>query len=256
MTGRLVGETVFSAANRRRFEHWAWVPPGEGPFPLLLLLHGVYDAGGFVWWHQGGAVETLERLVGDGHVEPAVVVMAGDTGAELGSGYCDWRDGTTQAETYLLRELLPWLAERHRLDGRRWISGLSMGGYGAYLLALRNPGTFESVTATSGFFDPSRLFDFVPNAGERMWGDGEGMADHDVFRLVADGARRAGTRFALDCGTDDDLLDQNRRMHDHLDTLGVAHGYAEHPGGHTWEYWAEHLEDHVRFHNQAGGPLT
>ena len=52
------------------------------------------------------------------------------------------------------------------------------------------------------------------------------------------------------------MLEQNRRMHDHRATLGVEHGYAEHPGGHTWDYWADHLEDHVRFHNRAGGALA
>ena len=256
MSGRLVGETIFSTSNRRRLEHWTWVPDGEGPFPLLVLLHGVYDAGGFVWWHQGLAVETLQRLIGAGEIPPVVVVMAGDTGAELGSGYCDWDDGTTRAETYLVDELLPWVGQHHPVGERRWITGLSMGGYGAYLIALRHPGMFESVSATSGFFDPQRLFDFVPEAAKRMWGDAENMAAHDVFALLGDPGRREGVRFGLDCGVDDPLIDENRRMRARLTGLGVAHGYAEHAGGHTWDYWAAHLEDHLRFHADAGGPLT
>lgn len=255
MSGTLLGETIYSASNRRRFEHWTWLPDGEGPFPLLVLLHGVYDAGGFVWWAQGGASETLDRLVGGGEIPPMVVVMAGDTGAELGSGYCDWADGTTSAETYIIDELLPWVTQKHPVTDERWITGLSMGGYGAFLLALRHPGTFQSASATSGFFDPSRLFDFVPNAATRMWGDGAGMAAHDVFALIADEERRGGTRFALDCGTGDLLIEENRRMQAHLEGLGVCHGYAEHPGGHEWPYWATHLEDHLRFHTGSGGVL-
>lgn len=248
MTGKLVGETVWSDANRRRFEHWAWVPEGRGPFPLLVLLHGVYDAGGFVWWAKGNACETLDRLD-----LPVVVLMAGDTGAEQGSGYCDWADGTTRAETHIVQELLPWAEVTLPVGTGRHIAGLSMGGYGSLLLALRHPGLFESASSTSGFFDPRRLFKFVPDAAQRMWGGDP--SPYDVRELVKEPARVDGLRIALDCGVDDELIDQNRELHALLDELGVKHGYAEHPGGHEWDYWAAHLEDHVRFALDAGGPL-
>lgn len=252
MSGALIGETVWSDSNQRRFELWAWVPEGEGPFPLLVLLHGVYDAGGFVWWTKGQAVSTL-----DGLDVPVVVLMAGDTGAAQGSGYCDWVDGTTRAETYIVDELLPWAAANLPVSpfGPRHIAGLSMGGYGALLLALRHPGLFESASSTSGFFDPVRMFDFIPEASARMWGDAVGRTAHDVRALIADPARRNGLRLALDCGTADPLIEDNRALHADLDELGVKHGYAEHPGGHEWEYWAAHLADHVRFHLDLGGPL-
>ena len=248
MKGRLVGDTIWSDANRRRFATWAWVPEGRGPFPLLVLLHGVYDAGGFVWWTKGKACETLDRLD-----LPVVVVMAGDTGAEQGSGYCDWADGTTYAETHIVNEVLPWAEVTLPVGPARHIAGLSMGGYGSLLLALRNPGLFASASSTRGFFDPTRLFKFVPDARERMWG---GSSDEwDPRLLVQDPARRADLRLALDCGVDDELIDQNREMHELLGSLGIEHGYAEHPGGHEWDYWAARLEDHVRFALDAGGPL-
>src|SRR5262249_42005211 len=138
--------------------HWALVPEGDGPFPLLVLLHGVYDASGFVWWQQGDAHETAAALIGSGEVPPFVLLMAGDGGARLGSGYCDWADGTACMETFVIDELVPWAEKNLPLDGTRWISGLSMGGYGSLLLALRHPGTFASATSLSGFFDPRSLF--------------------------------------------------------------------------------------------------
>lgn len=255
MTGTLIGDSLYSPANRRRLEHWAWVPDGEGPFPLLLLLHGVYDAGGFVWWHKGDAHRTVSRLVDEEALPPMVVLMAGDTGAEQGSGYCDWADGTARAESYLMEELLPWAATVLPVSDTRWVTGLSMGGYGSLLLALRHPGVFSSASATSGFFDPLRLFDFVEEASERMWGGPGERESHDVTCLVAQPERRAGLRIALDCGTDDPLIDENRRFHQLLRSLDVDHGYAEHAGGHEWDYWRDHLEDHLRFHAGAGGPL-
>jgi S-formylglutathione hydrolase FrmB len=253
-----IGHTLFSPSNRRRFEHWAWVPPtscGSGPFPLLVLLHGVHDAGGFVWWQKGRAHETLHRLVADGTIPPVVVLMAGDTGAEQGAGYCDWADGTTLVETHLIGELLPWAEETLPVDGTRHIAGLSMGGYGALLLALRNPDTFVSASATSGFFTPDRLFTYVPDAATRMWGSDERRAAHDVRALLVD-PRRAHLRFAFDCGTSDHLIDHNRSVHAELAAAGVPHGWAEHPGAHDWPYWRDHLADHLQFHLTGTGPLA
>lgn len=240
--------SLFSESNRRRLPVWTWVPPGVGPFPLLVLLHGVYDADGSGWWRLGRAHEAAAAAA-----RPPVVVMPSDTGAELGTGWCDWADGTTYAETHLLREVLPWARQELPVSDELWLTGLSMGGYGAVTLALRNPGTFNSVTSTSGFLDPLRLFQFVPNALERMWG-GDGST-HDPRALLR--RDRAGLPpLAFDCGTEDQLIDQNRDTHALLTELGVPHGYAEHTGAHDWDYWRVHLPDHLAFHAGGTGPLT
>jgi S-formylglutathione hydrolase FrmB len=123
-------------------------------------------------------------------------------------------------------------------------------------LALRNPATFSSVSATSAFFTPERLFRYVPDAAVRMWGDDGGMQAHDPTLLVADASRRGDMRLALDCGLDDELLDQSRAMHLQLRGLGVDHGYAEHPGAHDWDYWAARIGDHIAFHAGVLGPLS
>jgi S-formylglutathione hydrolase FrmB len=55
----------------------------------------------------------------------------------------------------------------------------------------------------------------------------------------------------FDCGTDDPLLESNRRLHAELDAAGIAHTYEEHPGGHEWPYWAEHVEATLLFFGAA-----
>jgi S-formylglutathione hydrolase FrmB len=148
---------LMSRANARRFTVWSWRPEGEGPFPLLVLLHGVYDSGGHGWWLRARVDAQVSALARSGELAvPPVILMPSDTGAEFGSAYADWADGTTRAETFVADELLRWAAEEFPLDGRRWVSGLSMGGYGALLLALRAPGRFASATSTSGFFRTAR----------------------------------------------------------------------------------------------------
>ena len=245
----LAFHTLWSPANRRRLPLFTWLPPvPEGTaLPLVLLLHGVNDAGGQIWIQEGRAHETAERLVAEGAVPPFALVIASDTLAELGTGYCDWADGTAHAETHLVDEVLPWAEANLDLNGERSITGLSMGGYGALLTALRHPGLFGAASSMSGFFDPATHFTFIPDRRERMWGDEARMAEHHVGRLLRDGERRRGLRFGFDCGRDDHLIAENRAMHAELDSAGVEHAYAETAGAHEWSVWRTRLPVHLRF---------
>lgn len=245
----------YSESNRRRFAVWYSQPRSAGLFPLLILLHGVRDSGGHGWWLKARVPEVVAGLEAAGLEDPPLVVMPTDTGAEMGSGYADWADGTTLAETFLMAELLPWIESNLPVSGTKWITGLSMGGYGALLLALRHPGTFSSATSTSGFFHPDRLLRYTGSDPRRIWRDENEEHDHDITFLVADPPRTEGLRLAADCGTDDELIDQNRQFADLMAKLELPFGYAEHPGGHDWDYWGAHIGDHVRFHAGLSGPL-
>ena len=41
----------------------------------------------------------------------------------------------------------------------------------------------------------------------------------------------------FDCGIDDDVIESNRRLHGHMEAIGLPYQYVELPGGHTWEFW-------------------
>ena len=246
----LRGHCITSESNRRRLEHWTWTPPSlRGRVPVLVLLHGAYEAGGYCWWHNGHADRTAASMVDAGAVPPFCLVMPGDTGAGWGTGYCDWHDGSARAETYIMRELLAWIDSELPGNGVLHIGGLSMGGYGALTLALRNPGVFRSASATSAFFDPLRLLGLNSVEASRIWGPGDAaLRAHDPRLLVEDPQRRRDLRIAFDCGIRDDLIEENRSLHAQLQRGGIAHGYVEHPGGHDWDYWAARVAEHLRFH--------
>ena len=42
----------------------------------------------------------------------------------------------------------------------------------------------------------------------------------------------------------------NRQCHERMTELGVPHHFKEFPGGHTWEYWGTHIQEHLEFHAQ------
>jgi S-formylglutathione hydrolase FrmB len=64
-------------------------------------------------------------------------------------------------------------------------------------------------------------------------------SDRDLFHLSEKLAARSqpGPMVYVACGTEDGLLEDNRRFHRHLDHLQFKHTYIEEVGGHDWNYW-------------------
>ncbi|MDX1933321.1 MAG: alpha/beta hydrolase-fold protein, partial [Capsulimonadales bacterium] len=138
----------------------------------------------------------------------------------------------------------------------RAIAGLSMGGYGAWRIALDLPDTFCAAAALSG-----ALF----------WGEGptDNIGLNGIFQEVygkvptAEEYRREGLRpridklgsgtswrgpaLYFDCGADDFLLSTNRMMEQHLMTRRIPYEFAEFTGRHDWPYWSEHIADVFQF---------
>ena len=214
-----------------------------GPFPVLYLLHGL--AGNHASWVRNSS---LERYVAD---LPLIVVMP-DGGRSF---YTDALANPRSAfETYLVRDLIGFVDRLFRtLPGRagRVIAGFSMGGYGALKLALKHPDLFCAAASHSGAVDfasdapwPDDAVrrEFEPIFGPRARGGPE-----DLFAIATRADRATLPALRIDCGVDDVLIAPNRRFHQHLDTLGVPHAYAEYPGAHDWAYWDLHVQETIAF---------
>lgn len=123
-------------------------PPVDG-WPVLYLLHGL---GGREtdWVKLGGIEATLDALISDGQIRPAVVVMPdGDSSWYVDSGGVG---GPGDYERMVIDELIPQIEASYAIRAdrdRRMIAGLSMGGYGALRLALAHPDLFGSVAGMS-----------------------------------------------------------------------------------------------------------
>lgn len=50
-----------------------------------------------------------------------------------------------------------------------------------------------------------------------------------------------------------ELLSAARRLHAHLEHLGIPQEYAEYPGAHDWDYWETHIQEAIRFHWRSLG---
>ena len=126
-----------------------------------------------------------------------------------------------------------------------------MGGYGALRLALAYPQIFGSANSHSGSLmhgtrrpRKTALWEFDQVFGKELAG-----SDHDLLKH-AQAARDSGMlpRIRIDCGTEDELIQDNRDFHRAIEELDVAHEYEEFPGGHNWDYWDLHVREALRFH--------
>lgn len=95
--------------------------------------------------------ELMDRVIADGAPE-AVLVMPDGSTRYGGSQYVN-SPATGQYEDHIVRELVPYIDATYRTKAspsHRGTVGKSSGGYGALVLAMRNPDVFGAVASHSG----------------------------------------------------------------------------------------------------------
>jgi len=243
--------TIPSAAMRQSFDATIVLPDDYARgghirrYPVIYLLHG--SGGDYTDW---AANTNIGRLADRYHV---ILVMP-DGGHE--SWYIDSPfNRHSQYETYVGTEVVGWVDAHLRTIAAKYgraITGLSMGGYGALHIALNRPETFGAAGSISGAVDP-RTCEDEPGI-DRVFGD---PAQHAAFwnnnAIIASASdfERDHIDLTIDCGASDGFVKSNRTLHERLVELGVAHDYAERPGGHTWTYWSNAIRYQVLFFANA-----
>lgn len=242
--------TVKSAALRRRADITLWIPENAAPgLPLVILMHGVYGSH-WAWSAKGGAHRTAAALIASNCIPPMVLAMPSDGLWGDGSGYLQ-HGGGEDCERWIIEEVP--LAASEATAGLTngsplFLSGLSMGGYGALLLGAKYGHRVAGVSAHSS---ATRLDDLDAFTEEDLSLCGIDSAQSSVIDVMK--ARRDNLPpIRFDCGTGDFLLPQNRALHTQLEAAGIAHAYEEFPGAHDWPYWQEHLKDSLRFFARIG----
>ncbi|MBA5848929.1 alpha/beta hydrolase [Gordonia amicalis] len=201
------GVYVHSAAMQKTIKVQVVTPEASaGPRPSLYLLGGLGEE------NPEKSIWTLKTDVAGFYADKNVNVVMPIAGN--GSLYTDWqRDdpvlGRYKWETFLTRELPPLIDERFDGNGARGLAGLSMGAGAALVLAVRNPGFYDTVAAYSGCFTttgpagqayPRGIVTAFGGNPDNMWGppSDPAWAAHDVL-LRAAGLR--GTEVYVSTGT-------------------------------------------------------
>jgi len=211
------------------------------PLPCLWLLHGLSDD--HTIWQRRTSIERYAAAF-----RLAVVMPAVDR-----SFYADMQYGL-KYWTYLSEELPGLMRQYFPLSARRednFAAGLSMGGYGAFKLALNRPERYAAAASLSGALDLTGIWvsaerkEILQLISEKSPKGTSNDLLHAATKLAR--SRKPRPRLYQWCGTEDFLYADNLRFRDHARKIGLKVDYSEGPGGHSWDKWDEQIENVLKW---------
>jgi enterochelin esterase family protein len=217
-------------------DFYVYTPPGYDPtakklYPVLYLLHGFSDdASG--WTAVGRANVILDNLIAENKAKPMLIVMTLGYGApeivsRVTTGMRDPNLRMKNMDKYrdaLFQEVIPAVEKTYRASkdrNMRAIAGLSMGGAESLYTGLNAINRFSYIGAFS--------------AG------GLGDDFNTAFPGLDDKANSQLHLLWVACGTEDRLIDANRKFLDWLSSKSIHFTRIETPGMHTWMVWRRNL---------------
>ncbi|SNR31187.1 S-formylglutathione hydrolase FrmB [Lutibacter agarilyticus] len=241
--------TVKTSNLKGRGDICVFVPPGHNlkNIPIVTLLHGVYGSA-WIWAHKAGVHLSALKMMEEGLIKPMVLAMPSDGLWGDGSAYLP--HNTKNFESWIVDDVNQAVIENIDCVSEKsdlFISGLSMGGYGALRLGAKFPSTYKAFSGHSSITNKNQMHLFVEeNEGNY---NQENKIDEDVFELLFQNKEKL-PNFRFDCGKDDLLIEYNRELHLNLIAENIPHIYQEFEGKHEWSYWEAHIKDTLLFFNK------
>jgi S-formylglutathione hydrolase FrmB len=211
-------------------------------YSVLYLLHGAY--GNYKdWSSKVPEIKTYADLYN-------LIIVCPDGG--FNSWYFDSPvDDQWQYESYFSSELVKTMDDTYNTSkqkSKRAITGLSMGGHGAFYLAFKHPDIWGAAGSMSGGMD---LRPFPNNWDlEKRLGSlsehPENWEKNSIINMVHLLDEKS-LKLIFDCGTEDFFFDANKRLHEKLLERNIPHDYAERPGKHNWNYWSNAIKYQLVF---------
>ena len=215
-----------------------------GRCPVIYLLHG-YSGDHLAWLKIKPELPQLADQYGIMFVTP--------------DGQNSWYwdspvNPKSKYETFVSKELVSHIDSNfNTLADKKFraITGLSMGGHGAFWLAIRHQDVFGACGSMSGGLDIRPFpenWEMKAQLGElksnrKVWDD------HTVINQL-DKLHEGDLAIIFDCGVDDFFYQVNLNVHNKLKEMKISHDFVSRPGAHTNEYWANSIDYQTVFFNK------
>lgn len=237
---------VFSEAMHKNFPVVVIKPTtykkNKTHYPVVYLLHG-YSGSYNNWIVKMPAIKHYADLF-------KLIIVCPE------GGYSSWYinspvDSSNRFETFISSELIGFIDGHYKTianKNNRAISGLSMGGHGALMLAMRHQDVYGAASSLSGAVDLNETVNKYDTKKE--------IGDTAVYASywkqysvlsIADTFSNRKMPLMIDCGINDIFIKGNRSLHQKLMQLKIAHDYVERNGVHNWDYWTNALPYHLLF---------
>lgn len=242
-----------------------FIPPGEGPHPLVWALAGLTcsEETFAIKAHAQAAASQLGLMLITPDTSPRGEGVADDAAYDLGQGAGFYLDATQapwsahfRMRTWLESELPAVVAGEFQADmDRQSILGHSMGGHGALTFALRNPGRFAAVSAFAPVVSPLSCPWGEKAMSAYLGPDRDAWRAYDACALIDDGARVPD--ILVDQGLDDAFLVEQLKP-ELLEAACARAGIAlslRRRRGYDHSYWfiQSFIADHLAWHAQRLG---
>ena len=258
--GRAECRTVASAILQRNARYCALLPASYDTektrrYAVVYYLHGLGDNEQSLV--NSGGWDLVEQLREQQKIGEFLIITP-EGGRTF---YVNSLDGKERYEDFFIKEFIPAMERRYRALGTaaaRGIGGMSMGGYGALRFAFKYPRMFASVTAHA-----AALFESLPGDATALFGrnfrafgeplDSAYWKQNSPFALGRTANGFGALKIYFDCGLSDDYgFDAGaRQLHELLEQKKIPHEFHLYPGGHNWQYVAEHFDESLAFHSRA-----
>lgn len=255
MNGKVLEkESLKSKILGRNINYTVYLPYdyslSERTYPVVYLLHGFTDDN--TSWLQFGEINRLmDNAIQKGDLPPMIIIMP-DADSTF---YINSYDGKEMYEDFFFQEFIPKVEKNFKIKSEkvyRGIAGLSMGGYGSLIYALKHPDMFAACAPLSAAAWDNDLMvnmddDNYNNALARVLGRNlkgkdrlsKTWLDNAPFTIIEHKTKQqlSEVKYWIDCGDDDFLTVGNSRLHAALIQKGVPHEFRMRDGDHTWDYW-------------------
>lgn len=204
-----------------------------GPYKCLYLLHGLSDD--HTTWLRRTSIERYASYRGI-----CVVMPKADK-----SFYSNMKYGMPYY-THIAKELPKIIREFFNVSAKpedNFVAGLSMGGYGALKIGLRECGSFAACAALSPCGDLKKL-DGFEGVFRPIFGEDIDIPAEDDLIALCEANRNAENRprVFIGMGTEDFLYDNIKPVCNKLRECGYDFTYRESAGTHSWEFWDEYIQ--------------
>jgi enterochelin esterase-like enzyme len=263
--GKVLTKQIIKSTILNRDVHYTvYLPEGYETngrnYPVTYLLHGHGDSDD--GWIQFGEINRLaDAAIKEGKIAPMLIV----TPDGFKSFYMNAFDGSMNYEDFFIKELIPHIEKTYKVktDKRfRGIAGLSMGGYGSLLYALKYPDLFVAAAPLSAAIWTNNDYEnmqearynnyFGSSIGKNLKGKDRLTTNwyaNSIFSIIDKKTPQelGAVKYWIDCGDDDFLTVGNTQLHITLTNKKVAHEFRMRDGDHNWTYWRTNVIEALSF---------